>query len=128
MIIADRLRELREAKHLSQDDIENGSASLLYLSRGKWTHSTGHRDAGENGSRHGNSRVQLFYDGEEPPKLPSLPKRKSSDDIAWGSSGIHALRTHHPSLPFVGAPICGDYKAWKHALTRFCMFNHFHFV
>jgi len=25
---------------------------------------------------------QLFYDGEEPPKLPNLPKAKSSDDIA----------------------------------------------
>ena len=25
---------------------------------------------------------QLFYDGEEPPKLPNLPKGKSSDDIA----------------------------------------------
>jgi transcriptional regulator with XRE-family HTH domain len=32
----------------------------------------------------------LFYDGEEPPKLPNLPKRKSSDDIAWGSSGKDA--------------------------------------
>jgi transcriptional regulator with XRE-family HTH domain len=30
---------------------------------------------------------QLFYDGEEPPKLPNLLKRKSSDDIAWGSVG-----------------------------------------
>ena len=30
---------------------------------------------------------QLFYDGDEPPKLPDLPKRKSSDDIAWGSTG-----------------------------------------
>jgi len=30
---------------------------------------------------------QLFYDGEEPPKLPNLLKRKSSDEIAWGSSG-----------------------------------------
>jgi len=30
---------------------------------------------------------QLFYDGEEPPKLPNLLKRKSSDGIAWGSSG-----------------------------------------
>jgi hypothetical protein len=29
---------------------------------------------------------QLFYDGEEPPKLPNLPNRKTSDDIAWGSS------------------------------------------
>ncbi len=33
---------------------------------------------------------QLFYDGEEPPKLPNLPKRKSSDDIAWGSAGENA--------------------------------------
>jgi transcriptional regulator with XRE-family HTH domain len=30
---------------------------------------------------------QLFYEGEEPPTLPNLPKRKSSDDIGWGSSG-----------------------------------------
>jgi hypothetical protein len=28
---------------------------------------------------------QLFYDGEEPPKLPIVPKRKTSADIAWGS-------------------------------------------
>ena len=27
---------------------------------------------------------QLFYDGEKPPELPNLPKRKSSDNIAWG--------------------------------------------
>jgi transcriptional regulator with XRE-family HTH domain len=30
---------------------------------------------------------QLFYDGEEPPKLPNLLKRKTTDDILWGSSG-----------------------------------------
>jgi hypothetical protein len=33
---------------------------------------------------------QLFYDGEEPPKLPHLPKRKTADDIAWGSKGKEA--------------------------------------
>jgi len=33
---------------------------------------------------------QLFYDGEEPPKLPNLPKRKTSDVIARGSSGKDA--------------------------------------
>jgi hypothetical protein len=33
---------------------------------------------------------QLFYDGEEPPKLPNLLKRKSSDEGAWGSSGRDA--------------------------------------
>jgi transcriptional regulator with XRE-family HTH domain len=30
---------------------------------------------------------QLFYDGEEPPQLPNLLKRKSSDEDAWGSTG-----------------------------------------
>jgi hypothetical protein len=33
---------------------------------------------------------QLFYDGEEPPKLPNLPKYKSSDENVWGSSGKDA--------------------------------------
>ena len=33
---------------------------------------------------------QLFYDGEEPPQLPNLPKRKSSDDIVWSSTGKDA--------------------------------------
>ena len=66
MIIGDRLRALREEKKLSQGDIEKMARALecpLY---------------------------QLFYDGEEPPVLPNLPKRKSSDDIAWGTSGKEA--------------------------------------
>jgi transcriptional regulator with XRE-family HTH domain len=33
---------------------------------------------------------RLFYDGKEPPKLPDLLKRKSSDGIAWGSAGKDA--------------------------------------
>jgi hypothetical protein len=33
---------------------------------------------------------QLFYDGEEPPKLPNLLKRKTTDDILWGNSGKDA--------------------------------------
>jgi hypothetical protein len=33
---------------------------------------------------------QLFYEGEEPPKLPNLLKRKSSDEEAWGSTGKDA--------------------------------------
>jgi transcriptional regulator with XRE-family HTH domain len=33
---------------------------------------------------------QLFYEGEELPKLPNLFGRKSSDEIAWGSSGKEA--------------------------------------
>ena len=33
---------------------------------------------------------QLFYDGEEPPKLPNLPNRKTEADLLWGSSGKDA--------------------------------------
>jgi hypothetical protein len=33
---------------------------------------------------------QLFYEGEEPPKPPRLPKRKTADDTAWGSKGKEA--------------------------------------
>jgi len=29
---------------------------------------------------------QLFYEGKEPPKLPHLPKRKTAEEIAFGSS------------------------------------------
>ena len=35
---------------------------------------------------------QLFYDGEEPPKIPNLPKLRPSDENAWGSSGKDAAR------------------------------------
>ena len=33
---------------------------------------------------------QLFYEGEEPPKLPQLPKRLRGDETAWGSTGKEA--------------------------------------
>jgi transcriptional regulator with XRE-family HTH domain len=33
---------------------------------------------------------RLFYDSEEPPVLPNLLKRKSSDENAWGSSSKDA--------------------------------------
>ena len=33
---------------------------------------------------------KLFYDGEAPPKLENLPKRKTADEVAWGSSGKEA--------------------------------------
>jgi transcriptional regulator with XRE-family HTH domain len=33
---------------------------------------------------------QLFYDGEKPPELPNLPKRKTAADIAWGTTGKDA--------------------------------------
>jgi hypothetical protein len=31
-----------------------------------------------------------LYDGEKPPEMPNLPKRKSAGEIVWGSSGKDA--------------------------------------
>ena len=33
---------------------------------------------------------QLFYEGEEPPALPRLPKQKTAEETAWGSTGKEA--------------------------------------
>ena len=89
MIIGDRLRALREEKKLSQGDIEKRTGLLrCYVSRVENGHTVPAIETIEKFARALEvPTFQLFYDGEEPPKLPNLPKRKSSDEIAWGSSG-----------------------------------------
>jgi transcriptional regulator with XRE-family HTH domain len=92
MIIGDRLRALREEKKLSQGDIEKRTGLLrCYISRVENGHTVPAIETLEKLARAFEVPMyELFYDGEEPPKLPNLPKRKSSDDIAWGSSGKDA--------------------------------------
>ena len=92
MIIGDRLRAMREDKHFSQGDIEKKTGLLrCYISRVENGHTVPAIETLEKMARALEVPMyQLFYDGEEPPKLPNLPKRKSSDDIAWGSSGKDA--------------------------------------
>jgi len=89
VIIGDRLREMREDKKLSQGDIEKRTGLLrCYISRVENGHTVPAIETLEKLARALEVPLyQLFYDGEEPPKLPNLPKRKSSEDIAWGSSG-----------------------------------------
>jgi transcriptional regulator with XRE-family HTH domain len=92
MIIGDRLRALREEKNLSQGDIEKRTGLLrCYISRVENGHTVPAIETLEKMARAFEVPMyQLFYDGEEPPKLPNLPKRKSSDDIAWGNAGKDA--------------------------------------
>ena len=89
MIIGDRLREMREEKKLSQGDIEKRTGLLrCYISRVENGHTVPAIETLEKLARALEVPLyQLFYDGEEPPKLPNLPRRKSSEDIAWGSAG-----------------------------------------
>jgi transcriptional regulator with XRE-family HTH domain len=92
VIIGDRLRDIREQKMLSQGDIEKRTGLLrCYISRVENGHTVPAIETLEKLARAMEIPMyQLFYDGEEPPQLPNLPKRKSSDDIAWGSSGKDA--------------------------------------
>jgi transcriptional regulator with XRE-family HTH domain len=92
MVIGDRLRELREEKKLSQGDIEKRTGLLrCYISRVENGHTVPAIETLEKLARAFEVPMyQLFYDGDEPPKLPNLLTRKSSEDIAWGSSGKDA--------------------------------------
>jgi transcriptional regulator with XRE-family HTH domain len=91
MVIGDRLRELREEKHLSQGDVEKRTGLLrCYLSRVENGHTVPAIETLEKMARALEIPMyQLFYDGDEPPKLPNLPKHKSDED-AWGSAGKDA--------------------------------------
>jgi transcriptional regulator with XRE-family HTH domain len=92
MVIGDRLRELREQKRLSQGDIEKRTGLLrCYLSRVENGHTVPAVETLEKLARALEIPLyQLFYDGEQPPKLPNLPKRTTADDLAWGNSGKDA--------------------------------------
>src|SRR2546430_16230495 len=92
MIIGDRLREMREEKKLSQGDVEKRTGLLrCYISRVENGHTVPAVETLEKLARAFEVPLyQLFYEGEEPPKLPDLLKRKSSEEDAWGSSGKDA--------------------------------------
>jgi transcriptional regulator with XRE-family HTH domain len=92
VIIGDRLRALREEKKFSQGDVEKRTGLLrCYISRVENGHTVPAIETLEKFSRALEVPMyQLFYDGEEPPKLPNFPKRKTADDIAWGSKGKDA--------------------------------------
>jgi len=92
MVIGDRLRELREEKKFTQGDIEKRTGLLgAYISRVENGHTVPAVETLEKGARALEVPMyQLFYDGELPPKLLNLPKRKPGADIEWGNKGKDA--------------------------------------
>jgi transcriptional regulator with XRE-family HTH domain len=92
MVIGDRLRALREEKRYSQGEIEKRTGLLrCYISRVENGHTVPAIETLEKFARALEVPMyQLFYDGEGPPKLPHLPKRRSADDFAWGNAGKEA--------------------------------------
>lgn len=86
MIIGEHLRILREAGKLSQGEIEKRTGLLrCYVSRVENGHTVPSIETLEKFARALNVPLyQLFYDGDEPPKLPNLPKRITGEMIALG--------------------------------------------
>jgi transcriptional regulator with XRE-family HTH domain len=92
MIIGERLRWLREEKKFSQGDIEEKTGLLrCYVSRVENGHTVPSVETLEKMARALEIPLyRLFCESEEPPKLPTLLKWKSADDILWGDSGEDA--------------------------------------
>lgn len=88
MIIGDRLRALREEKKLSQGDIEKRTGLVRpYISRIENCHTVPSLETLEKFAHAVEVPLyQLFYEGEKPPELPHLMKRKTAEEIAWGRS------------------------------------------
>ena len=119
MIIGDRLREMREEKKLSQGDIEKRTGLLrCYISRVENGHTVPAIETLEKLARALEIPLyQLFYEGEEPPKLPNLLKRKSCDEIAWGSAGKEA-RYLNKLRRLLGKTEEGDRKLLLHMAQK----------
>jgi transcriptional regulator with XRE-family HTH domain len=85
MIIGDHLRALREQKNFSQGEIEKRTGLLrCYISRAENGHTVPAIETLEKFAPALEVSIyQLFYEGEEPPTLPKLPKRKTHGDNAW---------------------------------------------
>ena len=83
MIIGTRLRKLREEKSLSQGDIEKRTGLLrCYISRVENGHTVPSIETLERLSQALDIPLyQLFYEGEEPPPLPNLSKRRSTEEL-----------------------------------------------
>src|SRR3982074_2976744 len=96
MIIGDRLREMRQEKKLSQGDIEKRTGLLrCYISRVENGHTVPSIETLEKLARALEIPLyQLFYEGDEPPKLPNVLKRETTEDSVWGHSGKQAVYLH----------------------------------
>jgi len=119
MIIGDRLRTLREEKNLSQGDVEKRTGLLrCYISRVENGHTVPAVETLEKFARALEVPLYLlFYDGEEPPKMPNLPYRKTAGEIVWGSSGKDA-RVLSKFLRLLGRIEEGDRRLLLHMAQK----------
>lgn len=86
MVIGERLRQLREAKNLSQGDVEKRTGLLrCYTSRVENGHTVPAVETLEKYARALEVPMyKLFYDGDGTPRAPKLPAANSKAE--WGET------------------------------------------
>ena len=94
MIIGARIRRLREQKGLSQRDIEERTGLLrCYISRVENGHTIPSLDNLERlASVLDVPLYQLFYEGDEPPALPDLSKRQTTEELVMDEESEKEMR------------------------------------
>lgn len=91
MLIGDRLRSIRGKMNLSQDIEKRTGLLRCYLSRVENGHTVPAVESIEKLALALDVLVyKLFYDGEKPLELHTLPKRRTAAGITWGSTGKDA--------------------------------------
>jgi transcriptional regulator with XRE-family HTH domain len=103
MVIGGRLRDIREAKRLSQGDIEKRAGLLrCYVSRVENDHTVPAIATLEKWAQALEVPLyQLFYEGDEPPQVPTLPRtsdQEHTDDWASRGKGSRMFRKIRSAL------------------------------
>ena len=100
MIIGTRLRKLREDKKLSQGDIEERTGLLrCYISRVENGHTVPSLETLERlASALEIPLYQLFYEGDEPPALPNLSKRQTTEELVMDEESEKEMRFFEKAL------------------------------
>jgi transcriptional regulator with XRE-family HTH domain len=94
MVIGTRLKQIREGHNLSQGDIEKRTGLLrCYISRVENGHTVPSLETLERlAAALELPLYQLFYEGEEPPPLPNLTKRRTTEEVALSAEQVKQIR------------------------------------
>jgi transcriptional regulator with XRE-family HTH domain len=94
MLIGERIRDFREAKHLSQGDVQKRSGLLrVYVSRVENGHLAPSVETLEKLARALEIPLyQLFYEGKERPDVPHLLKRTTAAEAGMTRKEIRFWR------------------------------------
>jgi transcriptional regulator with XRE-family HTH domain len=97
MIIGTRLKKLREERNLSQGDIEKRTGLLrCYISRVENGHTVPSLETLERLAASLELPLyHLFFEGDEPPTLPNLSKRQTTEELVLDAEQEMELRFYY---------------------------------